>query len=247
MSLTGCQSTLKRPYLSDHKRLSDPSYFFSQFTNTVLKSFLLQGIVSSNKYTKHLEREMQAEANGQEIESFDEDEAKKEFISGTKILLVRNMWNLLVRKFYERIFVHTVDLRLADRLTKDVFKSSLRKLQRFTPAEAARRSFRTGLYASMVPALALFSVDCGYGLYDLYLQNYALCRVGVTQVVQAARWVLRRLGLHGFVAVCSAGGVACGVRCNWAPKYSTLLIAALCEAIGAELYNVSLGSLISVV
>lgn len=192
-----------------------------------------------------MEREMQAEASGQQIESFDEDKAKKEFITGTEILLIRNSWNLVMRKLYERIFVHNVDLRLADRLTKDVFKSSLRKLQRFAPSEAARRSFYTGLYAGMIPALALFSVDCGYGLYDLYRQNYALCRVGVAQVVQAVRWVLRRLGLHGVVAVCSAGGVACGVRFNWAPKYSTLLIAALFETVGAELYNVSVGSIIS--
>jgi hypothetical protein len=235
----------KRPYLSDYKQLTDSSYCFAQVKNTVLKAFLLQGVLSGNKYTKHLEREIAADERGQEIESFDEEAAKKEFVTGTKILLVRNSWNLLLRKFYERVFVMSVDQRLADRLTKDIFKSSLRKLERFSPTEAACRSFRTGLYAGALPALALFSVDCGYGLYDLYHQNVALCRMSTKQFVKAMRWTLRRLGLHGFVAVCSAGGVACGARLNLAPKYTTLLIAALCEAIGAEIYNVTVGKLIS--
>jgi hypothetical protein len=237
----------KRPYLADYKQLTDLSYLYAQSKNIVLKSFLLQGIISGNKYTKHMEREIAASERGEYIEAFDEEKAKKEFVKECKVLLIRNTWNFVARKFYERIFVCSLDVRLADRLTKDMFRSQLRKLQKFSPSEAASRSFFTGLYSGLLPALALFTVDCGYGLYDVYLKQTRAGRraVGVRgQVGWALRWALRRLGLHGCVALCSAAGVACGARCNWMPKYSTLLIVAACEAVGGELYNVSLGAVI---
>jgi hypothetical protein len=231
--------------------LTDVAYLYAQSKNIIIKSFLLQGIISGNKYTKHMERELAAQETGEYVEDFDEEQAKKEFVRECKVLLVRNTWNLILRKFYERIAVHTFDLRLADRLTKDVFKSNLRKLgaaRGFSPNEASRRVFYTGLYSGVVPALALFTVDCGYGLYDLSLKQQLLGQERVCSwIVRGVRWTVRRMGLHTCVALCSAGGVALGARLNWAPQYSTLLIAALCEAIGGELYNITLGSFISAV
>lgn len=245
--LTSNSFSGKRQYLTDYKQLTDVPYLYAQSKNILVKSFLLQGILSTNKYTKHMEREIAACENNQTIEPFDEDKAKDEFVTESKILLIRNIWNLLTRKFYERILVNTLDIRLADRLTKDMFKSTLRKLQKFTPAEAARRAFWSGLYSGVVPALALFTVDCGYGLHGIYLNKDRRGWALKGQCMSGLRWVTRRLGFHGVVAISSAVGVACGARLNTLPKYSTLLICALCEVVGGEVYNWAVGSLISAV
>lgn len=238
----------KRPYLADYRQLTDGYYLMAQSKSIVIKSILLQGMISVNKYTKHMEREIAASEANEYIEDFDEELAKKEFAQNFKVQLIRDSWNLLVKKFYEMIFVNTVDLRLADRLTKDVFKSNLRKLKRgLSSTEASSRIFFTGLYAGVIPALALFTVDCGYGMYDLYLRKEREGRKKGERLVKGVRWALRRLGLHACVALCSAGGVASGAQLNWKPQYSTLLFATLFETFGGWLYNELLGPLISAV
>ena len=189
--------------------------------------------------------EIAAESRGDIVDDFDVVSAKREFVQQSKALLIRNWWNFLVCKVLERLAVNIFDIRLADRLTKDVIKSHIRKLEKYSSREAASRIFRTALYTKVLPTIALFTVDCGYGLYNLYCESGAVghniinCRNGV----RMTHWLLKRLGLYVCCAFFSAGGMMCSTRLNLMPKYSTLLIAALFETIGGEIYNASLGGI----
>merc|ERR1712000_424420 len=104
-------------------------------------------------------------------EDFDFEPAVSEYLGKTFHAFVKNSLIVVTRKMYEAICVANVSIRTADRLTKDVYKSAVRKLARFSNVETCYRIFFTGVWSGLLRVAALFTVDCGYCLYEHFTSD----------------------------------------------------------------------------
>jgi hypothetical protein len=172
LPFSAIEFTTKRPYLSDYELIFRPKYLAKQCKEIIFLSVTLQGIELMNEYTQHMEKQIKAQADGRTLPDFDFAKASPGFVSKTKTRLVRNIFIFVTRKCYEMICVATLPLKLVDRLTKDVQKSLLRKLTKFSQMEAAQRIFFTCFHSSILRALSLLTVDCGYAIYEHFYGDH---------------------------------------------------------------------------
>jgi hypothetical protein len=246
-------SSLQRPYLSDYELITKPKYLLTQAKELLILSFTLQGMELMNEYSKHLEKEIEAKKNDKPYPEFDFDKALPLFFSKTYKRIIRNICNFLVKKCYEAICVASLPLSLSDRLTKDVAKSVVRKLERDGQQVAAQRIFVTCFYSSILRACALFTVDCGYALYEHFFVSVSeqpppssekrrpkkrprpsaapALPPAPTTVASAALWTLRRALFHAVSIIFFSTGYSLGLMVH--PKYTPLWFATICEAVGS--------------
>lgn len=255
-SLNG--SSLKRLYLSDYELITDPKYLLTQVKDLLLLSVTLQGMELMNEYSKHLEKEIEAQTNHKRYPEFDFKIALPQFFSKTAKRIIRNICNFVVKKCYEAICVASLPLRLCDRLTKDVAKSVIRKVDRYGQQVAAQRILVTCFYSSILRASALFTVDCGYALYAHFFQSLSEEQQPLLlssnqkkskkrpprpssavsspppsppiSVSSVVRWTTKRALFHALSIIFFSSGYSLGLMVH--PKYTPLWFATICEALG---------------
>ena len=218
-----CLAT-SRKYLEDYNLLSDPKYLSEQTKQVVLKSVLLQAMLVMTDYTKHMEKQIEAQQRGEEIDDFDFKPAGEEFLEKVVSLSVKSGWTVVVRKFYEAICVAKLNTRLADRFTKDVGKSVLRKISKHGVWSASSRIFFTYCWPGAIRTAAVFTVDCFYALYD----NTVTRKLRKVDWVEVSLWTAKRLAFHSLCMVWGAAGYAMGVIIE--PKVIAVWSGALFEA-----------------
>lgn len=206
-----------------------------------------------NEYSQHLEKQIQAQQAGRACPpDFDFNKAIPEFFSKSYYRLIRNIWNFLTRKAYEAIFVAQLSPKLADRLTKDISKSISRKLTKYSQQETSRRIFWTCLHGSLLRALSLFTVDCGYAIYQ-YLMNenkekraktpkgknkaspthVAVSLTSPSTLLNILIWTGKRAIFHTLSILFFSGGYSVGLMVS--PKYTPVWFATLFESLGGAI------------
>jgi hypothetical protein len=247
----------KRSYLADYELIFNPKYLLKQSREILFLSATLQGMELMNEYSQHLEKQIQAQNDGRTIPDFDFAKALPPFFSKLKVRLIRNIFIFVTRKCYEMICVATLPLRLVDRLTKDVQKSMLRKLAKFSQMEAARRIFFTCFNSSILRAISLLTVDCGYAIYQHYTgdsshsvtgsgpiqekkklrKNKAAVVVSYTPPsvswVSVLTWTGKRALFHSLSILLFSWGYSVGAVVN--PKYTPTWFATIFEALGGAI------------
>lgn len=219
-------SSSSRSYLDDYGLLTDPKYFGEQAKQVVMKSVLLQGLVVLTEYSKHLEKQIEAQERGQEMEEFDFKPSQDVFLEKVLHLSFKAGCNLVVRKIYEAACVANLNIRLADRLTKDVTKSALRKLAKYGSVDTAGRIFFTCCWSGCLRTVAVFTVDCCFALYDNLVGEKKDEKRG--SVGDVSVWAVKRLAFHSMCMVWGAAGFALGVMIE--PKVVAVWSGAIFEA-----------------
>jgi hypothetical protein len=230
-------SIKSRPYLADYDVLWRPKYLRSQVFDICWKSGIIHGAVIMADYSKHLEKQLEAQNRNIELPDYDFEPAIRDFPDKFFRLALRNSMTLVTRKFYEFISVQYLALRLCDRLTKDVIKSAGRKIQRFGQTwEVAERIFRTGCWSSILRVASVFTVDCAYGLWEFYRKDSKKKRFSFLQL---SAWLVKRFSFHAVVAVWSSSGYAIGIYMAGQRWWVAIAMATIFEA-GATLGLTSL-------
>lgn len=179
LSLAPMNFSMKRPYLSDYEFIFTPKYLFKQSKEILFLSLTLQGIELMNEYNQHLEKQIQAQNKGKRpLPDFDFTKAFPQFLNKIQTRLIRNLFIFVTRKVYEMVCVATLPPRLVDKLTKDIQRSLTRKLMKFSQAIAAQRIFFTCFHSSILRALSLLTVDCGYAVYQHFYGDHSLTTGG---------------------------------------------------------------------
>ena len=179
LSLSSMNFSMKRPYLSDYEFIFTPKYFFKQSKEIIFLSLTLQGIELMNEYNQHLDKQIKAQNQGKRpLPDFDFTKAAPQFLNKIQTRLIRNLFIFVTRKVYEMLCVASLPHRLVDKLTKDIQKSLVRKLMKFSQAIAAQRIFFTCFHSSILRALSFLTVDCGYAVYQHFYGDQSLISGG---------------------------------------------------------------------
>lgn len=147
----------KRSLLSDQKPFGEVFY-----AANIGRSAGLAALGSSmkilNEFQKYEERLQKAE-DPREVEEFDWDAAIRHNLPQFYYLFARYHASFVLRKLYEAWAVSNLSLKIADRLTKDVWKSLQRKLVRYPRWTACTRVFHTALWSNSLMYVSTFSMD----------------------------------------------------------------------------------------
>lgn len=162
---------LKRSYLSDYRPLVTAIYpqqiFVQLFKSATATS--MQGFI---KYNLYLDSSIKAAERGEHVADFDFkeliNESRGAFWDNSKKFVVTS-WIL---KCLEYVCTGFFSDRLADRLVKDLEKSLVRKVAKFSCLEASWRIFFTSLWGRSLTHLSNALYGCGVDC----LQYYHFCR-----------------------------------------------------------------------
>jgi hypothetical protein len=213
-----------RQYLDDYDLLSNPKYLREQTKQVVMKSVLLQGLVVLTEYSKHMENQIKAQERGEDLDDYDFGPAQAVFFEKVAQLSFKSACTVVVRKIYEAICVAQLNVRLADRLTKDFVKSAMRKIAKYGSAGASSRVFFTYLWPGSLRAASFFTVDCCYSIYEYVVQK----KKSKVDVVGTALWVAKRVAFHSLCMVWGGAGYALGIMVE--PKVVAIWLSAIFEA-----------------
>lgn len=147
----------KRPYLADYQPLISVLYP-KKLGLQVTKAGVLAFSQALLKYNVWLDASVKAQEKDEEIADFDFDALWSQSIvsfidSGQRGLLVS-----FILKYFEFLVYTYASTRVADRLVKDIGKSLVRKLKKFSRYEACKRIFRTSVWSNTL----LYCTNCVY-------------------------------------------------------------------------------------
>lgn len=154
----------KRKYLSDLEPFVNV-FKMKNFSFQVLKGGLAAVSLGLMDYNIHAERNMRLELNAEDgevvdLEPYDWSLALDSFKTRFRDFATRFYVSSIIRKVYEEIALQFCDIRLVDRLTKDVGKSLMRKADRIISRfEVCSRIFYTSLYGNFLIYAASSTYD----------------------------------------------------------------------------------------
>jgi hypothetical protein len=201
---------LKRPYKDDLKPFND-IFTPKNLTLTLLKAVLVPITNVANEFNMHT---IAAERSEEEdVEEFDWNES----IDRNQKLILPNLFRVssitIIKKGLDEYVSHNLSDKLADKLTKDVGKSTLRKCARYNRMEACQKIMYTAFWGN-----ALYNVSCFTFDVMLHISNEVWeCVNGakaakpvLDRLMNNAKFVVKRAVFYTVCCGCGAVGQAVG-------------------------------------
>lgn len=216
-----------RRYLEDYKPFN--SYFeLKNVTTQLVKASVLTAAECMLEFSKFEENRVKTDSD----EEFDWDAARMKY---TPVLIQKTKYAFatsFIRKSYEYIALMELPIRLVDKLTKDLVKSTYRKFKRFSFFGTSGPLFRTAMYNSSLLYLSLWSYDMlAYAFESLSeLSNprkVKSLKSSVKGALRAARWVLQKTALYSACWVAYSVGHSAGALVS--PVYVSPILSMLLE------------------
>ena len=201
------QSDGKRPYLADLEPFSS-AFGARNIRLQVVKGAVITLSLGMLDYNLYLERVLkQEEAEEENIEEFNFSFLWNQSLVRFRDFTARFYFTSVIRKYYENIAINFVDIRMVDRLTKDVSKSIIRKVKRFPfdRLKASQQIFFTSFYANIL----LYSAGV---TYDAILQSMEVIkeRRKILLSSEAFLWLLKKSFIAAGNLFCTSLGFAVG-------------------------------------
>ena len=223
--------TKKRKYLEDYKDFKEAFHLKSIFIE------ICKGI--GNEISEllldmfdHSHRKYNAEKEGKRIPEYDVELQVTIFLNNCITTPLRFLSVSWIKKSYELYASLYFDHRIADKLTKDISKSLIRKISRMSRFEASRKIIKTTLNASAIFALSSFTYDILYNIYDMVIDSRELISKSKLEYLwyetytelsgkkpdseafwkfkNCTIWVLKRCGFYVIISFGSAVGFSIG-------------------------------------
>lgn len=228
-----------REYLDDFKPFSDLFTLKSIFMH-VVKASLVPANLIVHEYNVHL------------MDSLELDESEREEFDWNKSLLKnfalfiatwkRMMSVSFIRKVLEELSVNYLSLRVADKLSKDLGKSILRKSLKFSRFVACKKIFVTALYSSCLYHCSSFIYDVGFVVTSVVMEKDGEEKKSIVKKFNEKKIVELCLKKFGYFSVClisSAGGYAIGSYFHL--KYGGSAVSLVTEMIGGVSFSILVG------
>ena len=154
----------KRKYLTDFEPFINV-FKLKNISLQVLKGGLATVSLGLMEYNMHLERNMRLEMNAQdgetvELEQYNWAGALENSVARFREYSARFYISSVIRKVYEEIAFQFCDIRLMDRLTKDVTKSLMRKADKIaSKLTVCSKVFYTFFYGNLLIYAASATYD----------------------------------------------------------------------------------------
>jgi hypothetical protein len=193
----------KRKYLEDYKDFKE-AFYLKSIALQLIKAVIADGSALLLDYTQYLDKLIEAEKEGIEIDEYDMVNKIILFLNKCRETSIRFLSVSWIKKSYELYATLYFDHRIADKLTKDISKSLIRKISRMSRFEASRKIIKTTLNASAIFALSSFTYDILYNIYDsiMYKKQYSFQNITI--------WVFKKCTYYFIVTFGSAVGFSIG-------------------------------------
>jgi len=193
----------KRKYLDDYKDFKE-AFYIESIILQIAKGLITGGSVPLLEYTQHLEKQLEAEKEGREIDDYDWDDKIDMFTNKCIESCIRFVSVSWIKKSYELYAALYIDHRIADKLTKDVKKSLIRKMSRMSKFNACTKIIKTNLNASAISSISAFTFDIIYDIYQtvVYKKQFSLEKTTIL--------VFKRCGFYIILSLGSAVGFSVG-------------------------------------
>lgn len=155
---------VKRPYKSDMKPFND-IFTAKNLTMTLLKAAIIPANSLMMEYNQYAIEQQQKDSDD-DLEEFDWSNATSRHLQVFWPSLLRVSAVTLIRKLYEEYALMTMSARMVDRLTKDVFKSTMRKCQRYSRWVVSREIVRTAFWSNVLFNVSQFTYDVLLKVYE---------------------------------------------------------------------------------
>jgi hypothetical protein len=144
----------------------------------------------------------------------------------------------VVKKLYELYAYYEFPAKIADKLTKDVNKSFLRKLQKMNRWSASKRIFYTSLYGIFFTYSSTLTIDVAIALGNYFIKLFSgkrSLREIPNDVLQGTVWlskkvVLSSISCAGFATGVSIGGYLSGTTTGI--TFGSLIFEVIFSGIG---------------
>jgi hypothetical protein len=169
-------SVTKRPKLSDYKPITDLFTVKSLFS-IFLRAALLPMNVVLDQYNRFLMQQEKKIKAGyiDDYEEFDWNGVLHSNYNKFLSELCRLFSASFIRKVMEELCIDNYSLKIADKLTKDVQKSALRKAIRLSDRYAVcQQIFHTSLWSSALGYGSFFIYDVAYRFFEAIQQSYTV-------------------------------------------------------------------------
>lgn len=201
--------------LDDLKPLSD-FYSFRNVSLQITKAAILPLNTIALDYDRHLSK-FDPEKDD-ELPPYDWDAALSRAWESFSKLAVRGFSTSLIRKLFEEYSLKNWSIKLTDQLSKDVQKSLVRKLRKYSRAGACQRIFSTSIFSNALTYLSFVIYDSGLDFWNHFLKSYkaACSNKGVVNSILAFDLPLllfkfsKKLALQSLSLVSQAAGFAAG-------------------------------------
>lgn len=201
-------SGLKRQYKSDLKPFND-IFTMKNLTLTVVKAAIIPMNNIVNEYNIYAIAQSQKEET-EDIDEFDWNAS----IDNNKALFLPNLFRVasitVIKKSLEEYASLHLSDKLADRLTKDVYQSILRKCERFPRLVACPKIFVTAFWGNMLFNLSCIVYDTGMRLYEELNDSVSATRPVRERVFALVKFVGKRMIYYSICLTSCAVGQALG-------------------------------------
>lgn len=224
----------KRSYLDDCKPLMF-AFSAKNISTQVLKAAIIPANMVLAEYNKHL---IDTEQRGVEDEEFDWKTCLEKNFLKFQLEAQRMLSVSIFKKIAEEVAIHTLPIQYADKLTKDVSKSMMRKAVKFNRMIASKKIFATTLWANAFSYGSLCLYDITYRTCEYVWQSIRTCQQkGLSKAVTSfpfLKWLefsAKKIVFFGLCWLSSSGGYSLGSLAD--PKYGGMVGSLLMELITA--------------
>ena len=229
----GIRST-KRPYLGDYNNFTTvfgARNLSVQFAKAGLSSLSIMMLEIQKLEIENMKNEID---NPELVKEYDYEAALDKYIPMTIDKAVQFTVTSFIRKVYELIAIVYLPAKAADKLTKDVFKSCTRKLQKFTYSKAMSRILWTSLNCNILTYLSLFTFDTvSNALKVIRSKKYESIKYYID-------WIGKRIIFYS--VCCGASAIGFTLGSNFYPSTGGLIGGLLVESVVASIacHNLSI-------
>lgn len=223
-NLSSSVDSVTRSKLSDYKPVTD-LFTMKNVSTIVLRSALIPTNLVLLEYNKFMIEQEKKQQDGliDEMEEFNWNEVLIANYNKFTNELCRLSVVSIIKKLLEVIGIESLSLSLADKLTKDIQKSAMRKYLRWPNNRylLCQKMLFTSLRATAIGYASFFLYDIGYRFVELSQQFIITCKkkgfvVACKQfpVVSLSIFTLKKLIIFGSCWASSSLGYAIGTYVN---------------------------------
>jgi hypothetical protein len=220
-------SNTKRNYLADYKPFRD-AFSVRNITLQILKAGILSFSNAMTEYNAYLDRSIAEAAEAEEKgikyrgDDFDWPACVDKYTPQFITMATRFLATSIIKKSYEAIAVASLSAQTADRLTKDLVKSVLRKVARYSRLNACRKVFMTAMWANLLINASMLTYDILYNIAHAIRAKRIRHTPG-----QMVVWTSKKTVFYAVGMTFSAFGFSLGA----------LLFPEYCSQIGAAVFE----------
>lgn len=232
LATSAAKSLYQREYCADSRPFAESLSRYN-VSLQVGKAALLQTSLALIKYNDYLDKTLAAEEKNMNIEPYNWKAAWLDFYNGFSIKATRFLSISIISSFYQSKAVALLSPKLADRLTKDLSKSVVRKISKYPRFSACTRMIKTSLFSCIPLTLATFTVDILFNINDYIVEG----KLKYT-VKEMAIWFFKKIAFYSLCSGAAAVGYAVGSYVH--PPYA-IYFAGIFDSISSFGVAIALG------